>query len=94
MRFLAEFYLPSDGEDLRELAGRARMAAVQASQGGGPAVRFLYAVHARADESCFAVYDAESAQAVVAAGERAGIAFDRVVEAATAGPDPERCSRG
>lgn len=93
MRFLAEFYLSSDGEDLRELAGRARMAAVQASQ-GGPAVRFLYAVHARADESCFAVYDAESAQAVVAAGECAGIAFDRVVEAATVGPDPEGCWRG
>ena len=87
MRFLAEFYLSRDGEDLREVAGRARAAADQASR-EGPAVRLLYAVHARPDESCFAVYDAESEQAVVAAGARAGIAFDRVVEAVTACPDP------
>lgn len=93
MRFLAEFYLPRDGEDLHELAGRARAAAGRASQDGA-AARFLYAVHARSDESCFAVYDAESAQAVVAAGERAGIAFDRVVEATTAGPDAESCFPG
>jgi hypothetical protein len=90
MRFLAEFYLPREGEDVHELAGRARAAADRASQ-GGPAVRFLYAVHAMSDESCFAVYDAESPQAVVAAGECAGIAFDRLVEATTAGPDPEGC---
>ena len=34
------------------------------------------------DESCFAIYDADSPAAITAAGSLAGIAFDRIVEVA------------
>jgi hypothetical protein len=45
-------------------------------------VRFVSAIHAPEDESCFAIYDADSPAGVTAAGALAGIVFDRIVEAA------------
>ncbi len=86
MRYLAEFYLPDRGVNLAALAGRARVTAEQSSR-AGPAVRFVSAIHAAEDESCFAIYDAESPAAVTAAGSLAGIVFDRVVEVATSDAD-------
>lgn len=82
MRYLAEFYFPGRGVDLAALAARARVTAEQSSR-AGPAVRFVSAIHAPGDESCFAIYDADSPAAVTAAGSLAGIMFDRVVEVAT-----------
>ena len=78
MYYLAEFYLPGD-VDLADLTRQARLAAEEV--GDGSAVRFRYAIHVPADESCFAVYDADSAEAVAAAGNLAGLTFDRVAEA-------------
>jgi hypothetical protein len=82
VRYLAEFYLPVGRVELGDLIRRAR-AAAEHSCGAGAAVRLLYAVHVPQDESCFAVYEAGSAEAVAAAGALAGIEFDRIVEAAT-----------
>ena len=48
----------------------------------GPAVRFVNAIHAPQDESCFAIYEADSPAAITVAGRLAGIAFDRIVEIA------------
>jgi hypothetical protein len=45
-------------------------------------VRFVSAIHAPEDESCFALYDADSPAGVTAAGSLAGIVFDRIVEVA------------
>ncbi len=84
MRYLAEFYLPVGRVELGGLIRRARAAAEHRSC-AGLAVRLLYAVHVPHDESCFAVYEAPSAEAVTAAGALAGIEFDRIAEA-TAGP--------
>ena len=83
MRYLAEFYLPAGRVKLDDLIRQAR-AAANHSGSSGPAVQLLYAVHVPTDESCFAVYEAASAGAVTAAGARAGIEFDRIVEAITA----------
>lgn len=66
MLYLAEFYLPAGEVFLAELAGTAG---------------FVLAIHVPADETCFALYHAHSAEAVMAAGERAGIAFERVAAA-------------
>lgn len=77
MRYLAEFYLPEAGARLDELAARARAAAERLSA-AGLTVAFVRAVHLVSDEICFAIYDAASAEATVAAGTAAGIAFDRV----------------
>jgi len=81
MRYLAEFYLPGCDVDLADLARRARVSAERFSR-TGPAVRFVGAIHAPEDESCFAIYDADSPGGVTAAGSLAGIVFDRVVEVA------------
>jgi hypothetical protein len=78
MEYLAEFYLPAGEADLADLALRARSAAAMA--GSGRAVRFVRAMHAVADESCFAWYEADAADIVVAAGLAAGLTVDRVVE--------------
>ena len=72
--YLAEFYSPS--ADLADLAGRARAAAARSAD-----VRFVQAISVPEDESCFAIFEAASAEAVLAAGAGAGLAFDRVVEA-------------
>lgn len=77
MYYLAEFYLPGD-VDLADLTREALAAADELS---GSAVRFRYAIHVREDESCFAVYDADSAEAVAAAATLAGLTFDRIAAA-------------
>jgi Nickel responsive protein SCO4226-like len=79
MHYLAEFYLPGHDADIVTLAHRIRAMAEQANQTGA-AVRFVNAIHAPEDESCFAIYEAATAEAVMAAGSLAGIAFDRIVE--------------
>lgn len=82
MRYLAEFYLPARSGPITALARRARTAAEQANS-AGPPVRFITAIHAPEDESCFAIYEAASPAAVAAAGALAGLMFDRVSEIAT-----------
>ena len=86
MRYLGEFYQPDHEADLDDLAAQAGNAAAAASR-TGPAVRFVHVIHAPADESCFALYEADSVAAVEAAGSLAGIMFDRIVEVATRDAD-------
>jgi hypothetical protein len=76
VRYLAEFYLPD--ANLEDVARRARDAA-----DGVDGVRFVEAILVPADENGFAIFDAASADAVAAAGARARISFDRIVEART-----------
>jgi hypothetical protein len=86
MRYLGEFYQPDHEADLADLARHASDGAEHASRTGLP-VRFVHVIHAPADESCFALYEAESMAAVEAAGSLAGITFDRIVEVATRGAE-------
>ena len=83
MLYLAELYLPR-GASVAEVARRAR-AGAEATAGAGAPVSFLRAVFLPADESCFVLFRAGSAAAVVAAGTNAGFAFDRVAAAVIAG---------
>ncbi len=86
MYYLAEFYLPGD-VDLADLARQARAAAEALT--GGSAVQFRCAIHVRKDESCFALYDADSEESVATAGTLAGLTFDRIAEAVvTDSPGP------
>jgi hypothetical protein len=82
MHYLAEFYLPGHDIDLAGLAKQARNAAEQASR-AGPPVRFIKAIHAPQDESCFAIYEADTPTAVTTAGALAGLTFDHIVEVTT-----------
>jgi hypothetical protein len=79
MGYLAEFYLPEHEADLADLARRASAAASEVNSRGS-AVTFVRAMYAAADESCFVLYEADSAGAVLAAGQAAGIAFDWVAQ--------------
>jgi hypothetical protein len=82
--YVAEFYLPRDA-DVTDVASRARTGASLLS-GSGVEVRFVQAIFVPQDESCFALYWADSDLEVTAAGQEAGLTFDRVVSALYAAP--------
>jgi hypothetical protein len=84
--FVVERYLPavSPGE-LATAVARDRRAAAQMTAAGIP-VRHLSTIHIPSDESCLCLFDAPSLDALREAQERAGIDFERIVEAVLAPP--------
>jgi hypothetical protein len=81
VRYLFELYLSRAGSDGADgAAERARSAAEAMAREGLP-VRWLRTIFVPEDETCFYLFEAGSAEVVRAAGERAEIAFDRVLEA-------------
>jgi uncharacterized protein DUF4242 len=79
--FIVERYLPAvpPGE-LAAAVERDRRAAAGMTAAGIP-VRHLSTIYVPSDESCFSLFDAPSADALREAQERAGIGFERIVEA-------------
>jgi Protein of unknown function (DUF4242) len=86
--FLMETFVPaSRGSDVAESALSA-MRAAEALAREGTAVRFVRSTFVPADEVCFHLFEAASADAVLAVGDRAALTVTRVVEALEAfGPD-------
>jgi hypothetical protein len=82
MLYLAEFYLPRHAS-LAEVARRARGGA-RAAASSGADIRLIRVIFVPRDESCFALHVAGSSEEVMAAGELAGLVFDRVGAADTA----------
>jgi uncharacterized protein DUF4242 len=81
--YLAELYLPrSDGTGLSDGAERARHAAEELSR-QGTRVRYLHSIFVPEDETCFFLFDADSADDVRIAAHRADLALERVSEALT-----------
>jgi len=79
--YLAEAYLARQrASELRTHERRARAAAKKLTRQGVP-IRFVRSIFVPADEICFYVFEAISAQAVGAACERAALRFERVIEA-------------
>lgn len=80
-RFLAEVYVPqSRAGDSGRAARCARAAAEQLSR-EGTSVRYVRMTFLPADETCFHVFDAPSADAVGEVGRRAGFSWARIVPA-------------
>jgi hypothetical protein len=77
--YLAEFYQPASAIPA-DVTARARAGAEQAARAGVD-VGFVQAIFVPQDETCFALYRACSAGDVSAAGQQAGLAFDRIVAA-------------
>lgn len=78
--FLVEVYTPRiDGAALAKLVARLK-AATEAMSAEIP-VTYLRSIHVPEDETCFHLFEAESAEIVCQAGRRAGLTFDRVTEA-------------
>lgn len=79
--YLVELYLPrSRADGVAKDAARARAAADELAL-EGKLVRYVRTIFVPEDEICFHVYEASSMDVVQEAGLRAGLAFDRVVEA-------------
>ena len=81
MTFLVEHYLPgATPEGFRATAVRLRsVAATMAS--AGTAVRYRRAILMPSDEAAFCVFEAASMDVITQLYSRAGIAFDRIVDA-------------
>jgi hypothetical protein len=78
--YLAELYLSRlRGCDLAAAAAR-----LEAASKTGKA-RFVRSIFVPEDETCFYLFEAESAEAVACVGGRAELPFERVVEAMTMG---------
>jgi len=65
---------------LDDAARLAREAAEDAAR-SGMRIRFIRAIFVPLDESCFVLYEAESAKDVAAAGMLARLDYDRIAEA-------------
>lgn len=79
--FIVERYLPAARQaELAATVDHDRRAAARMTAAGAPA-RHLSTIYVPSDESCFSLFDAPSADALRQAQERAGIGFERIVEA-------------
>jgi hypothetical protein len=79
--YFAEAYVArSRTSELRAHERRARAAAKELTQ-QGIRIRFVRSIFVPADEICFYVFEAISAEAVGAACDRAALRFERIVEA-------------
>jgi len=84
--FLAETYTPRDASGAAApRAGDIARAAAHASRPGAP-VRFLGAILVPAEETCFWLYQAPAAEAVLAAMTAAGLRPERITPAVTLRP--------
>jgi hypothetical protein len=83
--FLAERYISSAKLELAQHdAQRARAASSEPVEGAG-AVRYLGSALIPSDETCFALFQAPSAEAVHFLLERADLHYDRIVQAVRVG---------
>ena len=79
--YLVERHLPGfTTEQLPAAAGAAKAATEQMAQEGVP-VRYLRSTFVPDEEKCFCLFNGPSVEAVREANERAGLPFDRILEA-------------
>ena len=80
--YLVEVYVPRNGAAaaVRAAGDRARESAEQLSV-EGTAVRYVRAIFVAEDETCFYVFEADSAEAVQGAAAHAGFPSPRIVQA-------------
>jgi Nickel responsive protein SCO4226-like len=78
--FLLELYVSgSDRGAVTEGAGRADLGVLRLRRDGA-SIRYLRSIFVPEDETCFLVYEAESADDVRRAARLAGLPADRIVE--------------
>lgn len=79
--YLVELYMArTDADAARRWPRDARRAAEELARGGTP-VRYQRSIFVPEDETCFCLYEAESAEAVREAARRAELPFQRIAEA-------------
>jgi hypothetical protein len=77
--FLVESYTPATA-GIADVGARARSAGSASSPAQGP-VRYVRSILVPADETCFHLFEATSAEAVRQAIERVGVSAYRIIEA-------------
>lgn len=88
-QYLVEVYHSKTRPDEALLAAQRACAAAEEIASGGVAVRYVRSHFVREDEACLYLFEAPLEAAVREACRIAGIASDRIVEAADIAP-PER----
>ncbi len=89
--FLVELYVArGDSAAVEGGAERARAAAEKLTD-EGEAIRYVRAIFVPEDETCFFLYEAESADAVREATRLAGLSSVRITEALGARKEEEAC---
>jgi Protein of unknown function (DUF4242) len=87
--FLVEHYWPGvTGASFAEAARRVQTGAEELA-GQGRSIRFLHSTLVPEEEAAFCVFAAASRADVVDAYGRAGVAFDRVLDAVEGRPAPD-----
>ncbi len=82
-RYLVERFLPGDPEtQLSAIADRAA-ASAETMRGEGVSLRYLGSTAIPEDQICFCLFEGPSAEVVGEANRRAGLAFERILEALT-----------
>jgi hypothetical protein len=84
-QFLAEAYVPRDSADMVVLRSGDRALAMEQVSAETAPVRFLGAIYVPQDETCFYLYQAESAEAVREAMTCAGLQPERITQAVLIG---------
>jgi len=79
--FLAERYVSTASPELARRDAARVSAASREQTDGGTAVRYLGSTLIPSDETCFSLFEAESAEDVRRLLERASLPYDRIVEA-------------
>jgi Protein of unknown function (DUF4242) len=80
-KYMVERHLPGfTQEQLPGAAGAAKSSTAQMTEEGTP-IRYLRSTFVPAEEKCFCLFEGPSEQAVKEANERAGLPYDRIVEA-------------
>lgn len=80
-KFLVERYLPGfTSEQLAAAAGAAKKTTQEMDKEGVP-VRYLRSTFVPGEEKCFCLFEGPSADVVRQANERAGLPFERIVDA-------------
>jgi hypothetical protein len=84
--FLVESYVPrSRAGEQQDAANRARLEA-EAFATEGVSARYIRSIYVPADETCFHLLGAASAESAAEIGRRASISVERVVEAVIIAP--------
>ena len=86
--YLVEAYCPSDEHDSGGPAPEEIAEAAAKLTGEGQPVRLLLTIVVPDDETCFYFFEAASGGAVLETAKRAGLRFERFVEAVSATPFP------
>jgi hypothetical protein len=80
--YMVERHLPGfTSAELPSAAGAAKRTTEQMTGEGTP-VRYLRSTFVPSEEKCFCLFDGPSEQVVAEANDRAGLPYDRIVEAA------------